>query len=283
MKTKTFALTNETPTKCPYTRTVNFIRGFLGLKPAQALQPSQGRCPYGFDAIPEKKPESAFIDKAAHEAASAPVLLGDPRASELLQQARDNIYHWPEAFAGFHCDLEIISSGKKYSGFLHSVSSRNYELVVPDFEPMKWLRFQIEEFLAHREHPSVSRMASRTGLSLGDEDPIFGQRIDFLGDGMNSYYRLKDNKITWIGRSYAKQSFFITIDEHLNCHGKFTSTRYTAYYRDKATGNLVKTESFMDDYLLFNEIYLPKNRRYMEVTQKDEFCRSIKFMNHRLL
>lgn len=289
MKTAQLSVSNlVTPTisKCPVTRTKLFLKQLAqNLFPTpQAAEKvvSQGRCPLGFDQ-PSPKSTSVFIEKAASEAAAAPLISGDPVADGLLQEARRAIYHWPENFPGFSCNLEVISEGTSIQGSLHARSSRDYEINLSGTEPTKWLRFQIEEFLAHREHPDVSRMASRTGVSLGDDDPMFGRKINFLGDQMNSFYRIRDKKLTMIGRTYAKQTFVITIDDHLDCGGTFASTRYTAYYRDKVTNQPTRSEAFSDDYVEFSGHFLPKERRYVEVNKDGLISRAIRFSNHTLV
>lgn len=242
----------------------------------------KGRCPFGFDQ-PLKKSGSAFIDKAAKEASEAEIATGDPLAQAALDATRAAIYHWPETFPGFRADLEISNGGSIHRGHMQARGSRDYQIEVKGFEPEGWLRFQIEEFLAHREHPNVSKMASRSGVVFGDDDTIYGRRVDFVNDPMESFYRLKDNKITQIGRNYSKQKFIITIDSHHDCGGSFAATFYTAYYRDQLTGKLERTEAFHDRYVELDGLHLPAMRRYVQVNGKGMIAREIKFKNLELL
>jgi|GEM_PF-791396 len=276
----------KAPSKCPITISKLYLKKlmvslFLGNKRDEPILAS-GRCPLGFDQ-PEKTQDSVFIEKASHESAASVQIQGDPEADFILQQARASIYHWPSDFPGFSSRLEVINGEHSYSGSLRAASSRDYTISLPEFEPKYWLRFQIEEFLAHREHPDVSRMASRSGVAMGDNDPIFGRRIDFLGDKMGSYYRIKDKKLCLIGRSYANQDFVITINAHLDCGGTFASTHYTAYYRERDGGNLVRSESFFDEYVLVDGHFLPKERRYIEVNNHGFISRAIRFSEHSIL
>lgn len=282
-------LAPQVSSKCPVTRTKIFLKNILeAFTPKSKVSGNTdkstptGRCPLGFDQ-PNTATTSVFIEKASSEAATAHLVEGDPEAARLLQEARSAIYHWPQNFPGFSCELEVVSGETTCKGSLRAVSSRSYEIKLTGSEPTKWLRFQIEEFLAHREHPNVSRMASRTGVNFGDNDLMYGRQINFLGDPMNSFYRIRDKKLTMIGRSYGKQTFVITIDDHLDCGGTFASTRYTAYYRDKESNLPLRSESFSDDYINVDGNFLPQERRYVEVNKEGLISRAIRFSQHQII
>jgi hypothetical protein len=278
--TKASDFQSEVPSRCPVTRTKLALKRIFGFMPG--MKKAGGRCPFGFDSD-SYQPGSAFINKASHDAAVAPVMPGDPEAEAFLAEARRHIYHWPVDFKGFSCKLTVADNLKVYHGTLVSSGSRDYELKVDDFEPRGWLRFQVEEFLSHREHPDVSRMASKTGVIWGDEDAVYGKRIDFVGDTMGSYYRIKDNKLTMIGRTYAQQTFVITIDDHADFYGHYAATHYTTFYRNAKTGSLEKTEAYLDDYKQLGGVFLPSRRRYTECNQQGLLVRELTFTDHHLL
>jgi hypothetical protein len=278
--TKVSDFHSDVSSRCPVTRAKLALQRILGLKPR--TEKAEGRCPLGFDGD-NHQPGSAFINKASYEAAVAPTMPGDPEAEAFLAEARRHIYHWPADFKGFSCKLTVADNLTVYHGTLVARGSRDYELKVDDFEPRGWLRFQVEEFLSHREHPDVSRMASKTGVIWGDEDAVYGKRIDFVGDTMSSFYRIKDNKLTMIGRTYAQQTFVITIDDHADFYGHYAATRYTTFYRHAKTGSLEKTEAYLDDYKQFAEVFLPTRRRYTECNQQGLLVRELTFTDHQLL
>ncbi len=282
MTTSGSAIVGEAPSRCPVTRLKRWLGQWfdLGSRDGAGSKAGQGRCPLGFDT----PKESVFVEKAAREAAETQVVCGDAEAGRLLAETRAAIYHWPKDFKGFACRLRILAGGDEWRGSLRAGGSRNYELAVPSFPHQPWLRFQIEEFLAHREHPTVSRMASPTGVVFGDDDSVYGRRIDFLGDKMGSWYRIRDRKLTMIGRSYARQRFVITIDAHEECSpGRYASTYYTAYYWNLESEKLNRVEAFMDDYIRLGGESLPARRRYVETTDSGMVSRSVEFLDHELL
>ncbi|MFQ3670124.1 MAG: DUF3386 family protein [Verrucomicrobiia bacterium] len=271
-------LTSPAPSKCPISRIKNWMSRVL-LK-ANPSTPPTAKCPLGFD----QPSNSVFVAKAAQEAAQAPVIPGDPAANRLLQEAREAIYHWPPHFPGFCCQLILEEEHQAWNGHLRAAHSRDYDLQLQGFSKPAWLRFHIEEFLAHREHPSVSRMASPTGVEFGDDHRVWGQRIDFLGDKMGSWYRILNRKLTMIGRNYGEHSFVITIDDHLECKpGTFAATHYTAYYRDQKTNRIKRVEAFHDSYVQVGTEFLPSSRRYVETSDDGMISRCIHFRDHQLL
>jgi hypothetical protein len=223
-----------------------------------------------------------FIEQAAKEAEEAPIIEGDERAGELLQEARRQIYHWPEDFSGFQCQLVYQEGPQGFTGSLATHGSRKIQIELPELSDARWLRFQVEELIAHREAPSVSRMASKSGCSWGDWDETYGRRIDFLGDKMSSFYRIKDKKLTQIGRSYKNQDFIINIDSHQLCHGSFVANYYTAYYWAQDDQKLSKVETYLDEYEEIGDVFLPVRRHVTEAVDGNLKCRTLIFGNIQL-
>lgn len=228
-----------------------------------------------------------FVARAAAEAESSAPLPGEAEAGLLLEQARQHIYFWRPDFAGFRCHLRILGQGGPWSAVLTAASSRTFRFEQVQGCPQltKWAHYQVGEILGHREHPSRTRMASRSGVTMADEDPIYGQRLDFVGDKMSSYYRVKDHRITQIARTYGGQSFVICIDRHHEIEGTFVASNYTAYYSDP-DGALIKVENYQDDYLpigLDDQHWLPEERRFSVVQGLQREHRALHFSQHELL
>lgn len=226
---------------------------------------------------------SSFIQDAAREALEAQIVPGDAAADALLAEARQGIYHWPVSFAGFTGALSYFDGDEHHQGSLECRGSRDLTLNMPEGLDSRWLRFQLEELTSHREAPEVSKMASRTGCALGDWDPVYGRRVDFLGDKMSSFYRLKDGKLCQIGRSYKSQDFVINIDAHQQCDGRWVAVFYSAYYWGKDGKDLIKTETYLDRYQAVDGIYLPTERRVSVAEAEGLRTRALHFSEHRLL
>lgn len=240
------------------------------------------RCPVrpaSTAASAHSETSSLFVEKAAADLVGSERHQGDPAADRLLQGVRDQIYYWPPSFQGFCGHLVVRDSGQEHIGGFHAGGSRRYTIELPGYPEEKWLKYQIEELIAHREATSVSHIASKAGVTFGDDDAVYGQRVDFVGDKMESWYRLKEGKITQIGRSYGKVRFIINIDEHCNCDGRFAAQAYTVFYFESATGRLSKTETYLDRYEKHAGVWLPVERRFSEATDAGLRTRQILFTN----
>lgn len=227
-----------------------------------------------------------FVEKAREEAEAAPVHPGEEQANSLLAQARESIYHWPHEFPGFSASLQLDWDRKSWRGSLRAADSHHFRFEFPEplsREITNWLNYQLSELMAHREAPTRSRMASRSGVIPGDTDPIFGAKVIFPGDPMESFYRIKDHKITQIGRCYPRQRFLINILEHQEYDGRFAARSYTAFYWCKESGQLEKTESYFDHYIEHRKLLLPSFRQFSVGDSEGLSNRRITLSEHEIL
>lgn len=233
---------------------------------------------------------TVFVEQAAASVANEEIYQGESEANALLSSARKHIYHWPRHFQGFQAALHYVEDGTAHEGLFTASESRRIQVQWSEEFDHRWLRFQLEELISHREAPERSKLASKTGCELGDEDPIFGRKVVFLGDKMNSFYRLKDNRIAQIGRSYGNITFVINIDSHFNfgtiAGPLYAAGNYTAFYWNRETGQLTKTETYRDSYATLKGIAIPRERQVCIAQSLPETklsVRQIRFLQPSLL
>jgi hypothetical protein len=229
------------------------------------------------------KSESYFVEHAAKEALSTPYTTGDAEADHLLAEARRHIYYWPTNFGGFEARVSLVEDQHRYDGSLKARSAREIELNVDSLEDKRWYLFQIEELVAHRESPDVSKMALKTGCRLGDNDQAYGQQVFLLGDKMESFYRVRDNKLTQIGRNYKNQKLRIHIEQHVEWSNRFISSVYNAFYFDLVENSLVKVETYLDTYQNIEGLALPLARRVTAVEKGQCKTRTIELSEMALI
>jgi hypothetical protein len=227
--------------------------------------------------------KSLFIEPAARAVESDPRLPGEAAADRLLAEARSFIYYWPEDFGGFSALLRVHQTGQPdFCSRLLAPSSRKME-IEEEFTPdPRWLRYQLEELISHRESPKVSKMVNTTGAKLGDCDPIYGQQVYLRGDSMQSYYRIRDRRLTQIGRQYRSQDLLINIDDHHQFGQRFASKCYSAFYRALESGELLKVETYRDDYVRQGEVFLPLRRRVSTASAAGVHTVELAFSEHTL-
>jgi Protein of unknown function (DUF3386) len=122
-------------------------------------------------------------------------------------------------------------------------------------------------------------------LTLGAEDvhPL-GRLINIHGDGMNSRYRVRDERICQIQRAMERVKFTINIEDSMTTRdGTVLTTRFTVYYFSPSTGQLTQVESFADDYTEVRGVVLPNARRVTFADNGEARVREVLLSEHALL
>jgi hypothetical protein len=210
----------------------------------------------------------------------------DPAAKELLRRAYEKTSRWGKEFPGFTADLLLNDNGKEYKGKVKIKSPKETEITVEgaDEPLLKWAQNQIGMMAVHRASRPFEEADGKYPLTFAPEDhhPL-GRQILIHGDGMNSRYRIKDDRIQQISRSMGKMSFTINVEEAMTTSdGKHLTTRYTVFYFSP-DGQLMQAEAFTDRPAEVKGLYLPGYRRIISNDKGMAVVRILEFKNHRLM
>lgn len=224
-----------------------------------------------------------------HEAAKSDVK-DDPKARELLRKAFENTARWQSNFKGFSADLTVNVNGKEVKGSVTVKGPRDVSISLPDSDIQKWAENQIGMIAVHRGPRSFEESDGKYALTLGDDGthPL-GQRLDINGDGMHSFYRVKDDRITQINRKMGHPgmppiAFTINVEDSMvTKDNKFLTTRYTVYYSSPQDGKLTNVESFTDSHTRVDASDLPASRRIISYENGEIVVKSLTFANHKML
>jgi hypothetical protein len=119
-----------------------------------------------------------------------------------------------------------------------------------------------------------------------DGHPL-GTRVDIHGS--NSFYRLKNDRITQINRKMAHPgmspfAFTINVEESaITQDQKNLTTKYSVYYFSPTDGKLNNVESFTDSHVRVGASDLPGTRRIISFENGAVVVKSLTFKNHQLL
>lgn len=219
------------------------------------------------------------------EAKEKPVAVSDdPEARDLLRKAYETTYRWSKDFKGFKADLEVTVNGKSFKGNLEVRLPDQVKVSLPDPEISKWAEGQIEMMAVHRAHRVFDTSDGRHTLTLGEEDahPL-GRLVKIHGDGLNTRYRVKENRIIQINRNMGPVHFTINVQDAIRTlDGKNLNTRYVVYYFTPK-GDLKQVESFNDDPEIVDGTYLPGKRRIFLSEKGEVFVKELKFSGHQVL
>lgn len=216
---------------------------------------------------------------------TAVTVADDPQARALLQQAFENTARWQPDFRGFSADLTVNTNGQLVSGTVVVKGPREVTVHLPDDTIQKWAQEQIGMIAVHRAPRKFEESDGKHRLTMeaGDEHPL-GRRLDIHGDGMQSFYRIRDNRITQINRKMPHVAFTINVEESSTTQDqKQLTTKYTVYYFAPQDGKLRNVESFTDTHVRVGASDLPATRRIISYENGAVLVRTLTFSNHTLL
>jgi uncharacterized protein DUF3386 len=205
----------------------------------------------------------ASMETYTRQSAQAVAVQDDPQARELLQRAFERTSRWSANFSGFSAALIANDNGVEHYGTVQVTMPRSVEVTLAETNLQQWAEQQLAMLAGHRAYRAFDQSDGKYTLTLGpQESHPLGRLIVIHGDGMNSRYRVKDDRICQIQRAMERVKFMINIEDSMSTSdGKVLTTRFTVYYFSPSTGQLTQVESFTDDYTEVRGVVLPKSRR----------------------
>lgn len=216
-----------------------------------------------------------------------PTVADDPNARALLRRAFEKTARWGKDFNGFTADLTVTMKGKETSGPIVVKNPRDISVQLGDADAQKWAQEQIGMIAVHRGPRSFEESDGKYILTLEEDGHPFGTRLTIHGS--NSFYRIKDDRITQINRKMAHPgmapfAFTINVEESaVTQDHKNLTTRYTVYYYSPTDGTLNNVESFTDTHVRIGDSDLPATRRIISYENGEVVVKDLTFANHRLL
>lgn len=211
----------------------------------------------------------------------------DPRARDLLRRAFEATARWPKDFQGFTADLTVNVNGNETNGSVLVKSPREVSVQLGDGDIQKWAQEQLGMIAVHRGPRSFDESDGKYTLTMEEDGHPLGVKLTIHGS--NSYYRLKDNRITQINRKMAHPgmnpfAFTINVEESaITKDQKNLTTKYTVYYYSPTDGTLTNVESFTDTHIRIGACDLPATRRIITYEGKQVVVKYLNFTNHSLL
>ncbi len=211
----------------------------------------------------------------------------DPRARDLLRRAFEATARWPKDFQGFTADLTVNVNGKETNGSVIVKSPREVSVQLTDGDIQKWAQEQLGMIAVHRGPRSFDESDGKYTLTMEEDGHPLGVKLTIHGS--NSYYRLKDNRITQINRKMAHPgmnpfAFTINVEESaVTKDQKNLTSKYTVYYYSPTDGTLTNVESFTDTHVRVGACDMPATRRIITYEGKQVVVKHLNFTNHSVL
>jgi Protein of unknown function (DUF3386) len=208
----------------------------------------------------------------------------DPRARDLLRRAFEATARWPKDFQGFTADLTVNVNGKETAGSVMVKGPREVSVQLSDGDIQKWAQEQLGMIAVHRGPRTFDESDGKYTLTMEEDRHPLGVKLTIHGS--NSYYRLKDNRITQINRKMAHPgmnpfAFTINVEESaVTQDQKNLTTKYTVYYYSPTDGTLTNVESFTDIHVRVGACDLPATRRIITYEGNQVVVKHLTFTNH---
>jgi hypothetical protein len=211
----------------------------------------------------------------------------DPQARDLLRRAFEATARWQKDFKGFTADLTVNVNGKETHGSVIVKSPREVSVQLSDGDIQKWAQEQLGMIAVHRGPRSFEESDGKYSLTMEEDGHPFGTKLNIHGS--NSFYRIKNNRITQINRKMAHPgmnpfAFTINVEESaVTQDQKNLTTKYTVYYYSSTDGTLTNVDSFTDTHVHIGASDLPATRRIITYENGQVVVKNLTFTNHKLL
>ena len=209
----------------------------------------------------------------------------DPKARETLREVFGNTARWDAGFKGFTADITVNINGKEESGTVTVKSAKEIEITIADEAAKEFASENLASIAMHRGPRSFEESDGKYKLAFGDDGshPL-GRSIVMGGDGMGSFYRVKDGRIQQINRKTPRFSFSINIEESVkNAEDKYLTRKYSVFYFNPESNTLKNVESYTDQYTRVDTYDLPEQRRIIDCQEGNVVVSSMTLSNHKML
>ena len=208
----------------------------------------------------------------------------NPKARETLREVFGNTARWQSDFNGFSADITVNVDGKEEKGTITVKGPKEIEVSLKDEGLKEFASENLASIAMHRGPRSFEESDGKYKLNFGD-DPAhpLGQSIVMGGDGMSSFYRVKDGRIQQINRTTPRMAFTINIEESVkNAEGKYLTGKYSVYYFNK-DASIKDVESYTDKYTRVGASDLPEYRRIIGVKEGKVSVSAMTVSGHKML
>lgn len=209
----------------------------------------------------------------------------DPQTRKAMEEVFSNTARWDADFNGFTADVTVNLNGKEEKGTVTVKGPKEIETSLKDEKLKEFATENLASIAMHRGPRSFDQSDGKYKLSFGDDGthPL-GRIVTMGGDGMSSFYRIKDGRIRQINRKTPHMAFSINIEDSVkNPEGKFLTKNYTVYYFNPKDNVLKNVESYTDEYTRVGGYDLPQQRRVIDCQNSEVVVSTMTLENHKVL
>lgn len=216
----------------------------------------------------------------------------DPVARRLVQETHRRMYKWPVGFGGYRARLSLNDDGRIEIGTVSLVPRKDTTVELPGVDPalQEWVRERLWTQGMHLAYVPFEEGDGKYVLSFDPgEDPAMphprGRRVLLTGGRLDSWYRIKDRQYTQIGRITPMTERRINTIERYDVapNGQQYSSHYVMTYFTLDGRSVIVMESYVNEYIEVQSLWLPLHRRVAYGDQGKVKTRVIELSNHEVL
>lgn len=215
----------------------------------------------------------------------------DPAVRSLVRDAHSRMYKWPAGFDGYRAHVSLNDEGRIFTGTVMLIPRKDtiVDLLGADPETQDWVRERLWTQGMHLAHSPFEESDGKYILSFEpDDNPATphprGRKVLLTGGRLDSWYRIKDQQYTQIGRLTPMAERRVnTIERYdLAPDGRQYSSHYVMTYFTLDGQSVIGMESYVNEYIDVQGIWLPLRRRISCGEQGYVRTRVIELSNHRV-
>jgi hypothetical protein len=162
--------------------------------------------------------------------------------------------------------------------------NRKIDLVIAE-EVAEWVERTLQPMVFSSTRKPFDERYALIGIVFGRDDlSPFGQLVELRGDPYQTRFRVKDNELWLIERTTPEHRISIhLLDVSRDEDGRKISQSFVVYYRDKESGDLLRSEAIRDEKVIVGDYVLPLQWYETEVGREGSVYRTITLSEHKLL
>lgn len=216
----------------------------------------------------------------------------DPAARALVKEAHRRMHKWPVDFRGYRATLHVNEEGRVWTGTVSLVPRKEttVELAGADAALQEWVRERLWTQGMHLAFTPFEEGDGKYVISFSpDDDPGLlhprGRKVLLTGGRLDSWYRIKDERYTQIGRlSPMAERRVNTIERYEAApDGRLYSGHYVMTYFTLDGRSVIGMESYVNDYTDVRGIWLPRRRSVSFGEGGAVKTRTIELSNHEVM
>jgi hypothetical protein len=199
---------------------------------------------------------------------------GDPRASQLMEQAAKTRYVWSPEITAVSGKVVWRQDGKSGSGTFRCVLRQSAGLTITadgNGEVPAEVKEHVGSLIGHRTPPApgaAARLSPPSVILVEDEDR--GPLIMTVGDKMQSTQRVKEGKMVQVNRLMGTKRFTIDVTQfEKSPDGHYYPSAFTVTWWDAPTGKKTEKQVYTTQgFHIVDGQMFPKGEKV--VSDKDE-------------